>query len=279
MSIEESASIDLPASWSFVLIQFLAETDSFAVRKEAALKKEAEDLRERLQDIIDKMDLDRFLETLLVADQRAHRPKVKPSDLDHPRFYWIFKNMDYDQWFAQDSGVLLLSGPTNCALDHVASHILGSMEEGCFGTDRIVLNFLSPGGATMGNKPIRSKRDSEATIFVHTLLHQFISSAAVSGESRISTASDFLYRLLDSIDNHELLAHFGGISGDDPSAVVKKVLDIAKRALFDALGNVLEGENDLRIVVNGLDKMRERGSDLSQMFLHSLDVWARTLRV
>jgi hypothetical protein len=66
---------------------------------------------------------------------------------------------------------------------------------------------------------------------------------------------------LDSIDNHELLAHFEGISGDDPSAVVKKVLDLAKRALFDALGNVLEGEKDLRIVVNGLDKMRERGSD------------------
>ena len=94
----------------------MAEADSYATRKEAALEREAEALREKLEDIIDNMDLDQFLESLLVADQTVHRPRVEPSEFDHHRFYWIFKNMDYHQWFAQDSKVLLLSGPTNCSL-------------------------------------------------------------------------------------------------------------------------------------------------------------------
>jgi hypothetical protein len=220
-STEDSTSRDLSASCLFDLVQFLFEADSYAVLKEVALKKEAKALRERLEDSIGNMDLDQFRATLSVADQTAHRPKVKPRDLDHPRFYWIFKDMDYDQWFAQDSEVLLLSGPTNCALDEVSSHILGLMEEGRFGKNLILLSFFSPDGATRGNRPI-TRRDSETTgtIFVHTLLSQLISSESVSGKNRISTACEFLTYLLDSIDSPELLVRFKNISGSDTLAII-----------------------------------------------------------
>jgi hypothetical protein len=208
------------------------------------------------------MGPDQFLESLTVADQTAHRPKVEPHDLDHPKFYWIFRNMDYDRWFAQDSEVLLLSGPTNCALDLVSSHILGLMEGGKFGKDRIVLSFFSPDGATSRGKMPITRLDSETTvtILVHTLLHQFISSKAVSN-SWVSTASDFLFHLLDSIDGLRLLDYFKKVSSGDTLAVISTILHFPDGALCDALGKVFEGEKDLEIVVNVLDTTRGRESD------------------
>jgi hypothetical protein len=255
-------------------VTILAEADFYVVQREAALRKEAEDLRERLRDIIDNMDPDQFLETLLVADQTAPRPRVKPGDLDHERFYWIFKNLDYDRWFAQDSGVLLLSGPANCYLDHVSSHILGLVEEGHFGKDRIPLNFFSPDWATRGNKPSKIRRDRKvaATIFVHTLLHQFI-TAAVSEKSRISAASGFLYHLLDSLDDTELLPRFKLTIWENPLAVIRKLLDMPDKVLYDGLERVLEGEEALAIVVNVSDIMGGRESD----FITSLCALIRRL--
>jgi hypothetical protein len=240
----------------------LAEADSYAALKEAALKRKAEALRESLRDTISKMDLNQFLESLTAADQTAQRPKVEPHDLDHPKFYWIFRNMDYDRWFTQDSEVLFLSGPTNCSLDLVSSHILGLMEGGQFGKDRIVLSFFSPDGATSRGKMPITRLDSETTvtILVHTLLHQFISSKAVSN-SRVSTTSDFLFHLLDSIDGPRLLDYFKKISSGDTLAVISRILHFPGGALCDALGKVLEGEKHLEIVVNALDNTRGRESD------------------
>jgi hypothetical protein len=207
-----------------------------------------------LQDVIKNMDLNQFLEILSVADQTVHRPKIEPGDMDHPRFYWAFKNMDYIQWFAQDSGVLLLSGPTKCTLDHISAYILMLME-GHFGKDRIVLNFFSPDKATRGIMPIRRDSKATVTIFVHTLLHQLISSTNMA---RMSAAYDFLCNLLDSIDDLGLLARFGGIDVGDSLAVITGVLglDTPDTTLCEALGKALKGEKNLGMVVNVLDNMR-----------------------
>jgi hypothetical protein len=253
----------MPTSYLFTLLQFLAKADSYAMRKEAALAREAKALRKRLEVIIDNMDLNEFLGTLMVADQTVQRARVEPLEFDHPRFYWIFKNMDYHQWFAGDSKVLLLSGPTECTLDRVSSHISGLMEEGRFGKDRIVLNFFSPDGATIGgNRPRRRKQHSgpTATIFTHTLLHQIITSASVSGRTGASTASDFLSHLLGSIENLELLDRFEGFSGGDTLTVIEEVLDVPDMILFEALEGVLETQEALGIVVNVSDNVRGRGS-------------------
>jgi hypothetical protein len=79
--------------------------------------------------------------------------------------------------------------------------------------------------------------------------------------TRISAASDFFSHLLNSNDGPGLLARFENISLDDPSAVLREVLNIPNRTLCDALGNVLAGEKDLRIVVKLFDNMggQERG--------------------
>jgi hypothetical protein len=94
---KSSTSIHMPTSCLFNLLQFLAEADSYAMRKEAALARKAKALRKRLEVIIDNIDPDQFLKTLLVVDQTVQRPRVEPLEFDHPRFYWIFKNMDYHQ--------------------------------------------------------------------------------------------------------------------------------------------------------------------------------------
>jgi hypothetical protein len=217
---------------------------------------------------MDNIDPNQLLKTLSVANQTVHRPKVEPGELDHPRFYWILKNMDYGQWLAEDSEkVLLLSGPTKCALGDISSHTLCLMEEGCFGKDRIILNFFSPDGATRGGKPL-GRRDSEktVTIFVHTLLHQLISSEAVSGKSPISTASDFFCHLLDTVDALELLDRFQDIITGDPLAIVREVLETTDMALSNALVKILESEGCLGIVVNMLDKMRGQEDFLTAVF-------------
>jgi hypothetical protein len=135
------------------------------------------------------------------------------------------------------------------------------MEEGLFGKARTVLNFFSPDGAVRGNNRRRRKRNSgpAVTIFAHTLLHQLI-SVKLSEGTRITTASDFLCHLLDSIENHELLDRFENISGD-LSAIILEAHGIPDTVLFDALGKVLGEEEDLRIVVNVSNNMSGRGSD------------------
>jgi hypothetical protein len=238
-------------------INILAEADSYAIQKEAALRRQAEGLRRRLKDIMENIDPNQFLKTLSVADQTMHRPKVEPSGLGHPRFYWILKNVDYVQWLAEDSEkVLLLSGPTKCALGDISSHILGLMEEGRFGKNRIILNFFSSDGATRGGNPL-GRQDSEktVTIFVHTLLHQLISSEAVSGNTQISTASNFFCHLLDTIDTPELFDRFQNIITDDPLAIVKEVLETTDMELCNALVKILERKGCLGIIVNMLGNM------------------------
>ena len=53
---QSGTSMALPVSYLFDVRRVLAEADSHAMRKEAALTREAEDLRERLEDAIDNMD-------------------------------------------------------------------------------------------------------------------------------------------------------------------------------------------------------------------------------
>jgi hypothetical protein len=109
---------------------------------------------------------------------------------------------------------------------------------------------------------MRRKRHPETmvTTFVHTLLHQFISSTGL-GKTRASAGFDFLCYLLDSIGNPELLSRFQNISRGDPLVIMREVLDIPDTTLCDALGILLERENGLGIVVNAVDNMRGRGSD------------------
>jgi hypothetical protein len=80
-------------------------------------------------------------------------------------------------------------------------------------------------------------------------------------ESRVSTASDFLCYLLDSIRDPELLTRFKNINWGDPLAVMREVLDTTDETLCDALERVLEEENNLGIVANLLGNVRGRGGD------------------
>jgi hypothetical protein len=65
---------------------------------------------------------------------------------------------------------------------------------------------------------------------------------------------------LDSTDSPELLTRFKNISGANPLAVIKRLLEIPGSALCEALGNILVGKKDLGVVVM-LDNVRERESD------------------
>jgi hypothetical protein len=63
---------------------------------------------------------------------------------------------------------------------------------------------------------------------------------------------------LKSIGDPELLTRFENISGGDPLVIISEALDNPDAKLCDALVKVLEGENDLGIVINILDNMRGR---------------------
>ena len=48
--------------------------------------------------IVGAVDSDRLLCYLPAVDQEPHKSRTQPLGCSQPKFYWIFKNIDFDQW-------------------------------------------------------------------------------------------------------------------------------------------------------------------------------------
>ncbi|KAF8538039.1 hypothetical protein BDD12DRAFT_929483, partial [Trichophaea hybrida] len=59
-------------------------------------------IEERLESILSMLDpgLNRFLSMLSYAVyQRYYKAKIRRLDHNQPEYYWIFRNMDFTQWY------------------------------------------------------------------------------------------------------------------------------------------------------------------------------------
>jgi hypothetical protein len=136
-----------------------------------------------LRSTIDSVHLDHFLGLLSVVDQEKHRFTIPSLDCEQPNFYWVFRNMDFEQWrSASCSQVLWLSGPPQCSIHQVSWYVVDLMKNKAADTQHSVLYFFCP--TVRGGKSI-------VAIFVHTLLYQIVCCSPL--DKKISVVRTFLH--------------------------------------------------------------------------------------
>jgi len=195
------------------------------------------------------VDPNQFLEILSAVDQAKFISTIKPADCDQPKFYWLFKNIDYTQWCVSDSQVLWLSGPSQCGIDQFSTHIVNSKSSE---RQHSVLYFFCSTAA--GSESI-------STVFARALLHQMIKYLPPLKKKPV--IATFLCALYDTI-----LARAQAVDPDlwqlKEDNLAKKILDMSCGSEhWCALKAVLELEQnrDLIIIIDGLDKVEKQKSE------------------
>jgi ankyrin repeat domain-containing protein 50 len=211
---------------------------------------------ETLLSAIGSVNPDHFLQILSAIDQEEHKSTISSLDCDQPKFYWIFKNMDFKQLDAASSQVLWLSGPPECDIHHASSYIVDLAKKKTSETRRSVLFFFC-------STAVREKSKSIIAVFVHTLLYQIIYCSPM--DKKIPIIKSFLHTLLEAILERERATYWEPSrfkQEDSSDTTIKKILEASPKDLWDSLKTVLadEQKRELSIVIDGLDKV-ERQKD------------------
>jgi hypothetical protein len=228
--------------------------------------------------IVDRVRSDQLLRHLPAVDQEGHRSRTLPSSCDQPEFYWIFKNMDFEQWqFTNGSKVkaLWISGPAERHISDAASHIVDLAKETHSEALHSVLYFFCSTAPT---------KIPTAISFVSTIVHQLICSLPQLKE-KVTTV--FLRTLLDIILREEPLSNLelSRFKRDDSvEATVKKILEASSGGYWGALRAVLDIERDrgLSLITDGLDRTEHQNYEFVRevcVFLEDLRGRRSTTRV
>ncbi|KAF4444217.1 ankyrin repeat domain-containing 50 [Fusarium acutatum] len=219
-------------------------------------------LSEFLRSTVDGVDLYPLLEVLSDKDHGQQIPKIT-IDSQQQRFHWVSKNIDFKHWVqSSHPQVLWLSGPPECGLYEVSSHI--ARPENAVWTPSGALRFFCS----------LKKGDMTSAKFVRRLLFQIIYRASTR---QISIIKGFLHTLRERLVkrrerdaerrvvpksisewHHKLDTVFK--DDDPPHEVIKQMLDEASAAEhWAALQAALDIEQDLEmlIVIDGLDDVED----------------------
>ena len=226
--------------------------------------------------IVGAVDSDQLLRHLLAVDQESYKSRTQPSGCGQPKFYWIFKNMDFDRWHrANGMEVLWLSGPADCRISDASSHIVDLAKEPYpEGQHSVLYFFCSTAPRTI---PI-------ALTFVSTIVRQLI---RCSPKLKNEITTTFLRTLLDANfgeepHSNQEVPRF--IADDSAEVVVKKILKASSDAYWGALRAVLgiEQEMELSLIIDGLDKTENQKREFIQgllVFIENLEERPSTTRV
>ena len=195
---------------------------------------------------LDRVGPDQLLRHLPTASQEDPRSRTIPSH-DMPKFYWIFKNMDFERWQSTNgSGVLLISGPANCRIPDASSYIVNLVMEAPSEAHLVLYFFCS----------MAPTQASIAITFVSTIIHQLVCSLP-RFKKQVTTV--FLRTLLDTILRREPITEqeLSRFKRDDSvDATVKKILNVTSDEYWSALREVMKIERDhgVSLIIDGLDK-------------------------
>ena len=224
-----------------------------------------------LLSIVDGGDPDQLLGYLPAIDQEGHKSRMQPPTCDLPKFYWIFRDMDFEQWrLTTASGVkmLWLSGPAECQISGASSCIVDLAKKTYAGVRHSVLYFFcstTPAG-------VRA-----ITSFACTIVHQL---ACCSPQLKEKVVSTFLRTLADNILRMQSRSEpeRSLFKADDSMKVlVEKVLEISSReAYWEALRAVADVAREYRLslIIDGLDKAEKQEYE----FIRELDRFIEHLR-
>lgn len=195
------------------------------------------------------MDPDHFLNILSTVDQENHIFTARLLDCNQPKFFWIFKNVDFTLWSSGKAPALLLSGPTECSINLVSSIIVRLEMDAISGTQDLVLYFFC--------STVDGMRSS-VTTFIHTLLHQFI--CCLPPDRRGAVITTFLRVLLDKILSRDQSFFKADCSRGN---VLKMIFNESNSELWDALKAALNSEQErkLTIIIDGLYRVENENSE------------------
>jgi hypothetical protein len=199
---------------------------------------------QKLRYAVANVNPDQFLQILPTVDQEEYKHTIPPLDRGQPKFYWIFKNEDFQPWGLASHYMLWVCGPPDCSIDQASSHLLDLARNEALEQQHCILKFFCSTAAT---------EDSIITVFICTLFFQFVSCSPL--DKHKSAVKIFLEGLLEGAHKWRL----GHFKGEDPQliAVEEIVLKAPTDELWSALESVLadEQERSLTIIIDGLDKI------------------------
>ena len=218
-----------------------------------------------LQFVVEGVGTDQLLHHLPAVCQ--HDPEFSTHDL--PRYYWIFKNMDFERWQSTDGfEVLWISGPAACRISDASSRIVDQAMKTSSesGAQHPVLYFFCSTAPT--KVPI-------AITFISTIIHQLLRS--LSGlKEKVTTV--FLRNLLDTVLRDEPLLDQQELSrfnrDDSVEATVKKILQASSDGYWGALRAVvkcIDREHRVSLIIDGLDNAEHQGDEFIQKVLRFID--------
>ena len=217
--------------------------------------------------IIGAVDSDNLLRHLPAVDQESYKSRTQPLGCSQPKFYWIFRDMEFDRWHRTNGvGVLWLSGPAECRIADASSHIVDLAKETYPEGQHSVLYFFCS---------TAPKKIPIAATFVSTIVRQLV---RCSPKLKDEITTIFLRTLLDAIFGEEphstLKASFR--ADDSAEVAVEKIIKASSDAYWGALRSVLdiEQEMELSLIIDGLDK----AEDQKYEFIRELCVLIEHLR-
>ena len=220
---------------------------------------------------VDTANSDQLLRHLSILDQDYRRSHTQPSNFrELPRFYWIFRNMDYEQWCsAKGSQVLWLSGPAECGISDASSCIADLAKETSAEAKHSALYF------SCSTKPAQV---SIAITFVSNIVSQLVCCLPQLKEQ---VTNIFLHTLLSTILSDDNPKQSSFKQGDSAEAIVKKILQASNEGYWSALRAVigLEHEQELYLVIDRLDKAGQEFIRGVHFFIESLQECPSTIRV
>jgi hypothetical protein len=229
---------------------------------------------EMLQYITSNLKPGEFLTMLSSAvDQKDYRSKILPLDRNQPEHFWIFKNMDFNQWHSADcSQVLWLSRPLSHNFDQVSSHILDLVNDRATDTHQMTLYFFFSSAVGPYLCPTNIN-----TVVVHSLLYQIISSLVAEKKNSSSTIIVFIRSLLNQIAPSKL--EMENSSSDTLKDLISGT-KVSSSQLWNALQEVLvQQKQKILIVIDGIDNAEYQAIDEIRSFVTSIRerVWFKAL--
>ena len=227
-------------------------------------------ISQRLFAAVDMANSDQLLRHLSAVDQDYYHSQQSSSCHELPRFYWIFRNMDYEQWWsAKGSRALWLSGPAECENSDASSCIVGLAKETSADAQHSALYFFC---STLG------RGDPFVVTFVSTIIHQLV---CFFPQLKEQVTRVFLRTLVKAIlsDGNPQQPNFK--LGDSAGATVKKILQASSEGYWSALKAVmgLERKQGLFLVIDGLDRAGHEFTQGVQLLIESLQGCPSTIKV
>lgn len=193
-----------------------------------------------------------FLAMLAAEYQESQKLKFQLIDYNQPRFYWIFRNVDFHRWESSNSEsegnshVLWLSGPSGRRMSQASSFVIDRANEDASRAKGTVLYFFCSAVKW---------EDSIFISFIHTLLHQIIRHATATDAKPFVTV--FLNTLLGRIFRRDPLRF---LEGALLRTTIANILDASSDELWEAITIVLEMQEigKLTMIIDGLDRIRQQ---------------------